>query len=57
MARDGLRGYRFSGNAELDAATCKLVTQRARFNPAKDGEGQLTSSSYSNRVKWVIPKD
>jgi protein TonB len=46
-----------SGNAELDAATCKLVTSRARFNPAKDGEGQLTTGYYSNRVKWQIPKD
>jgi protein TonB len=46
-----------SGNAELDAATCKLVTARARFTPAKDGEGQLTTGVYANRVKWQIPKD
>jgi protein TonB len=32
-----------SGNAELDAATCKYATSRARFAPAKDGEGQPTS--------------
>ena len=46
-----------SGNAELDAATCKYVTSRARFTPAKDGEGQPTTGVYANRVKWVIPKD
>jgi len=46
-----------SGNAELDAATCKLVTARARFTPGKGEDGQPTTSSYSNRVKWVIPKD
>jgi len=46
-----------SGNAELDAATCKLVSARARFAPAKDGEGQPTTGAYANRVKWVIPKD
>ncbi len=46
-----------SGNAELDAATCKLVTARARFNPGKGEDGQPTTTSYSNRVKWVIPKD
>jgi protein TonB len=46
-----------SGSPELDAATCSLVTRRARFAPAKDGEGNPTSGSYSNRVRWVIPKD
>ncbi|RVU04704.1 energy transducer TonB [Novosphingobium umbonatum] len=46
-----------SGNSELDAATCKYASSRARFAPAKDGEGQPTTGVYSNRVKWVIPKD
>ena len=46
-----------SGSDDLDAATCSNVTRRARFNPATDGEGQPTSGSYSNRVRWVIPKD
>ena len=46
-----------SGSDDLDAATCSNVTRRARFNPATDGEGNPTSGSYSNRVRWVIPKD
>ena len=46
-----------SGSPDLDEATCSNVTRRARFNPATDGEGQPTSGSYSNRVRWVIPKD
>lgn len=46
-----------SGSDDLDAATCANVTRRARFNPATDGEGNPTSGSYSNRVRWVIPKD
>lgn len=46
-----------SGSSDLDEATCSNVTRRARFNPATDGEGQPTSGSYSNRVRWVIPKD
>lgn len=46
-----------SGHPDLDEATCANVRRRARFNPAKDGEGQPTSGSYSNRVRWVIPKD
>ncbi|MFM6951287.1 MAG: energy transducer TonB [Novosphingobium sp.] len=46
-----------SGSPDLDDATCQNVTRRARFNPATDGEGQPTSGSYANRVRWVIPKD
>ena len=46
-----------SGSDDLDAATCSNVTRRARFNPATDGDGNPTSGSYSNRVRWVIPKD
>lgn len=46
-----------SGNAELDDTTCKKVTQRARFNPATDGEGQPTTGSYSGSIRWVIPTD
>jgi protein TonB len=46
-----------SGHADLDEATCKNVARRARFTPATDGEGNPTTGSYSNRVRWVIPKD
>ena len=40
-----------SGHADLDAATCKNVTRRARFRKPSDGYGNV----YSNRVRWVIP--
>ncbi len=46
-----------SGSPDLDEAACANIRRRARFNPATDGEGQPTSGSYSNRVRWVIPKD
>lgn len=46
-----------SGHADLDEATCANVRRRARFTPATDGEGQPTSGTYSNRVRWVIPTD
>lgn len=46
-----------SGHADLDEAACSNIRRRARFNPATDGEGQPTTGSYSNRVRWVIPKD
>ena len=41
-----------SGHADLDEATCKFVTRRARFRKPSEGYG----NSYSNRVRWVIPK-
>lgn len=44
-----------SGHADLDEATCKNVMRRARFTPAKDGDGQPTTGTYSNRIRWVIP--
>jgi protein TonB len=45
-----------SGSAELDATTCTLVTRRARFKPALQ-DGQPVAASYSNRIRWVVPKD
>ena len=46
-----------SGSPDLDEATCSNVTRRARFSPATDGEGNPTTDSYSNRIRWVIPTD
>jgi protein TonB len=45
-----------SGHADLDQATCSNVTRRARFDPALDGSGNPTTGTYSNRVRWQIPK-
>jgi periplasmic protein TonB len=46
-----------SGHADLDAATCTNVKRRARFSPALDDAGNPTTGSYSNRVRWQIPKE
>jgi periplasmic protein TonB len=45
-----------SGHPDLDQATCSNVQRRARFDPALDGSGNPTTGSYSNRVRWQIPK-
>lgn len=47
---------RSTGHAELDAATCQLVTKRARFEAARDGNGKPVAGSYSNSVNWNIPE-
>ena len=41
-----------SGDSELDDATCKNVSRRARFRKPSEGYGD----TYTNRVRWVIPK-
>ncbi|MEY4159822.1 MAG: hypothetical protein RLZZ136_443 [Pseudomonadota bacterium] len=46
-----------SGSSDLDNTTCTKVKARARFKPATDGDGNPTTSTYSNAIRWVIPKD
>jgi periplasmic protein TonB len=45
-----------SGSPDLDEAACKNITRRARFAPATDGQGNPTSGTYSNAIRWVIPR-
>jgi protein TonB len=47
---------RSSGHPGLDAATCKAVTARARFEPATDENGEKVVGTYRNRVRWQIPR-
>ncbi len=47
---------RSSGSSTLDEATCRLVTRRARFSPAKDTSGAAISDTYSNNIRWVLPE-
>ncbi len=46
-----------SGFVTLDAAACTIIMRRARFTPAADPAGKPISSSWRNRVRWVIPGD
>ena len=45
----------FGDLAGLDAATCKLLTRRARFEAASDETGAKIVGSYSGSVRWEIP--
>jgi len=45
-----------TGHPGLDAATCRIATQRARFDPAIDGSGTRVGGTYTNSISWVIPK-
>lgn len=46
-----------SGFSGLDEATCKVVSKRARFQPATDANGAISTGSYSGAVRWVVPRD
>lgn len=41
-------------SATLKAATCRLLTARARFSPAQDASGNPTTSTYSQTITWRI---
>jgi protein TonB len=45
-----------SGSPDLDEATCRAITRRARFNPATDGNGEATTGTWSSSVRWQIPR-
>lgn len=52
----GCRVLASSGSAELDAATCRTVSRRARFEPATDSAGARVTGTYTGSVHWVMPQ-
>lgn len=46
---------RSTGHAALDTATCDLVTDRARFDAARDGNGKPVAGTFSSTITWNIP--
>lgn len=45
-----------TGFDSLDAATCKFVSRRARFDAALDDSGAPIAGSYTGSIRWVIPE-
>lgn len=45
-----------SGSSILDDTACRLLTRRARFNPAKEAGGSPIASTYAGRFRWQIQK-
>ncbi len=46
-----------SGSEVLDSATCTLVTQRFRYEPARDASGKAVTAEVTRRVTWRFPED
>lgn len=45
-----------SGHAALDDAACKLISRRARFDPATNDKGTEVVGAFTGSVSWQIPE-
>ena len=45
-----------SGHASLDQATCRLYQRRARFTPARDDAGTPVAATFTDRIRWQLPR-
>jgi protein TonB len=43
-----------SGSAILDSATCRMLTQRARFTPATDASATPIEASVTGAIQWRL---
>lgn len=46
-----------SGNAQLDAATCRLIRERFRFRPSRDGKGRPVPATIVENHSWEFRRD
>ena len=45
-----------SGSSTLDEATCRILEDRARFEPARDRTGKRIADEYTGRIRWQLPE-
>jgi protein TonB len=45
-----------SGHPSLDAATCRILTTRARFTAARDEQGRPIKDVVTTQINWRIPE-
>lgn len=48
---------RSSGNATLDATTCRLIEQRFLYRPSRDADGRAVPAWIVENHQWVIEPD
>ena len=46
-----------SGSSILDSETCRMVTARARFTPARDSAGNPVTDTREAEVTWLLGDD
>ncbi|MBB5707919.1 energy transducer TonB [Sphingopyxis panaciterrulae] len=52
----GCRVTRSSGDAVLDATTCRLIEDRFRFRPATNAADEAVASAYGWRQNWWLER-
>jgi protein TonB len=45
-----------TGHDALDTATCSLLERRARFDPARDSDGNPVAGNYRSSIRWNLPE-
>ena len=45
-----------SGNADLDATTCRLIERRFRYQPARNEQGQPVADMMAGQQNWRIDR-
>ncbi|ONF95080.1 Gram-negative bacterial tonB protein [Sphingomonas jeddahensis] len=48
---------RSSGNRQVDAVTCRLIRERFRFRPSRDGRGRPVSAWIVENHSWEVEAD
>jgi TonB family protein len=43
-----------SGSASLDSTSCRIMMERARFDPARDASGKPVEDQVTSRITWKI---
>lgn len=46
-----------SGSSSLDAATCRIMVERPRFQPARDRRGRPVPDQVTSRIRWKLPDE
>lgn len=48
---------RSTGSLTLDETTCRIISERGRFTPARDAGGKAISGNFDGRIMWRLPED
>lgn len=54
---EGCKVLESSTHADLDAESCKIATNKAKFGPALDVAGQATAGRVQTGLNWRIPME
>lgn len=53
----GCRVTASSGSRALDEGTCRVLSERARYAPARDAAGGAVADEVAEQVQWALPRE